>query len=437
MHRDSPSGTFQRRLIVTTDEAIGRLPGSFRGRQAAWKQPSAVGHTAPDVPGVASAACMPAIVLRRARPAKSRLTSRLAPLADVPGQRVATSGMLRLIGGAPKCRIDCLHRGAVAAMIIGPLPMMYQVSPDRCRGWRAVRSRRVRRVRPHPVRERGAGLDVRLRGRGAARDIRRRTGAAVQPRGARDAAATVFEPSGDPHHGRGPARRRATKGRDTVPRRGRPDSNYPRGSVRGRRVHRRRRREGTPGAGTGHPERVRAPRRRDRRKHRRRTLRPGDQTIVDSQRRLAECLAVERSALWELANPEGDEFVYTHVWSADPAVPLPPGAPARRHALPVGAVAAARGRSVSFAAGTRFRPHRPEELSDPRRQVERIRPAHWCGGKIMGVLTFAAITTERSWSGMRGGSPAARGQRVCRKQPRSPASAPAGARSAHSPKYGV
>ena len=124
-----------------------------------------------------------------------------------------------------------------------------------------------------------------------------------------------------------------------------------------------------------------------------------DETIVDSQRRLAELIGAERSALWQLAG-DGDDLVYTHVWSAHPAMelPLPEDLPAQQH-FPWVLSELREGRSVSFASTTEIASPIDRKSFDALGAKSHVSVPLLVGGKMVGVLTFATVSAERSWSG--------------------------------------
>jgi formate hydrogenlyase transcriptional activator len=124
-----------------------------------------------------------------------------------------------------------------------------------------------------------------------------------------------------------------------------------------------------------------------------------DEAIVDSQRRLAEFLGVERSSLWQPVDGRDDEFVYTHVWRADPSVPLPNS----EHLLadthfPWAMSRLRDGEIVAFTS--------VDEVPSGTDRESYRRVGHRSGvsiplitdGKLIGFISFGTLTFEHAWS---------------------------------------
>ena len=122
-----------------------------------------------------------------------------------------------------------------------------------------------------------------------------------------------------------------------------------------------------------------------------------DAHVAASQRQLAGLLGVERSTVWQ---PDADgDLRYTHVWLKDPSIELPSrdtfSATAR---FPWSVAQMRAGQMAAF--GT------IDELPDPVDRASHIRIGTRSGiflplmsdGHLLGSLTFATLTSERTWS---------------------------------------
>ena len=123
-----------------------------------------------------------------------------------------------------------------------------------------------------------------------------------------------------------------------------------------------------------------------------------DDRIVESQRQLCGLLEVDRSWLWE---PHGDLFTCTHLWSRDDIqapVPLPDALEAREH-LPwlLSQVEAGHIVAVSRIDEVPSAPDR-ESLRRIGTQSTITVPLS-VGSKLIGILSFGTLRTERTWSG--------------------------------------
>ena len=123
-----------------------------------------------------------------------------------------------------------------------------------------------------------------------------------------------------------------------------------------------------------------------------------DDRIVESQRQLCGLLEVDRSWLWE---PHGDLFTCTHLWSRDDIqapVPLPDALEAREH-LPwlLSQVEAGHIVAVSRIDDVPSAPDR-ESLRRIGTQSTITVPLS-VGSKLIGILSFGTLRTERTWSG--------------------------------------
>jgi formate hydrogenlyase transcriptional activator len=124
-----------------------------------------------------------------------------------------------------------------------------------------------------------------------------------------------------------------------------------------------------------------------------------DEAIVESQRRLAEFLGVERSSLWQPVDDRDDEFVYTHVWRADPTVPLPESEHLLAGAHFPWVLSRLRdGEIVAFASVDEV----PSEIDrDSYRRVgsrSAVSIPLITDGKLIGFISFGTLTFERAWS---------------------------------------
>ncbi len=123
-----------------------------------------------------------------------------------------------------------------------------------------------------------------------------------------------------------------------------------------------------------------------------------DDRIVESQRQLCGLLEVDRSWLWE---PHGDLFTCTHLWSRDDIqapVPLPDALEAREH-LPwlLSQVEAGHIVAVNRVDDVPSAPDR-ESLRRIGTQSAITVPLA-VGSKLIGILSFGTLRTERTWSG--------------------------------------
>ena len=123
-----------------------------------------------------------------------------------------------------------------------------------------------------------------------------------------------------------------------------------------------------------------------------------DDRIVESQRQLCGLLEVDRSWLWE---PHGDLFTCTHLWSRDDIqapVPLPDALEAREH-LPwlLSQVEAGHIVAVSRIDDVPSAPDR-ESLRRIGTQSTITVPLS-VGSKLIGILSFGTLRSERTWSG--------------------------------------
>jgi transcriptional regulator with GAF, ATPase, and Fis domain len=123
-----------------------------------------------------------------------------------------------------------------------------------------------------------------------------------------------------------------------------------------------------------------------------------DDRIVESQRQLCGLLEVDRSWLWE---PHGDLFTCTHLWSRDDIqapVPLPDALEAREH-LPwlLSQVEAGHIIAVSRVDDVPSAPDR-ESLRRIGTQSTITVPLS-VGSKLIGILSFGTLRSERTWSG--------------------------------------
>ena len=123
-----------------------------------------------------------------------------------------------------------------------------------------------------------------------------------------------------------------------------------------------------------------------------------DDRIVESQRQLCGLLEVDRSWLWE---PHGDLFTCTHLWSRDDIqapVPLPDALEAREH-LPWLLSQVEAGHIVAVS--------RIDDVPSPpdRESLRRIGTQSTItvplsvGSKLIGILSFGTLRSERTWSG--------------------------------------
>src|SRR6187399_342271 len=123
-----------------------------------------------------------------------------------------------------------------------------------------------------------------------------------------------------------------------------------------------------------------------------------DDRIVESQRQLCGLLEVDRSWLWE---PHGDLFTCTHLWSRDDIqspVPLPDALEAREH-LPwlLSQVEAGHIIAVTRIDDVPSAPDR-ESLRRIGTQSTITVPLS-VGSKLIGILSFGTLRSERTWSG--------------------------------------
>ena len=123
-----------------------------------------------------------------------------------------------------------------------------------------------------------------------------------------------------------------------------------------------------------------------------------DDRIVESQRQLCGLLEVDRSWLWE---PHGDLFTCTHLWSRDDIqtpVPVPDALEAREH-LPwlLSQVEAGHIIAVSRIDEVPSAPDR-ESLRRIGTQSTITVPLS-VGSKLIGILSFGTLRSERTWSG--------------------------------------
>ena len=123
-----------------------------------------------------------------------------------------------------------------------------------------------------------------------------------------------------------------------------------------------------------------------------------DDRIVESQRQLCGLLEADRSWLWE---PHGDLFTCTHLWSRDDIqspVPLPDALEAREH-LPwlLSQVEAGHIIAVNRIDDVPSAPDR-ESLRRIGTQSTITVPLS-VGSKLIGILSFGTLRSERTWSG--------------------------------------
>ena len=123
-----------------------------------------------------------------------------------------------------------------------------------------------------------------------------------------------------------------------------------------------------------------------------------DDRIIESQRQLCGLLEVDRSWLWE---PHGDLFTCTHLWSRDDIqtpVPVPDALEAREHLpwlvsqLEAGQIIAVSGIDEVPSAADRESLRRIGTIST-------IAVPLAVGSRLIGILSFGTLRTERVWSG--------------------------------------
>ena len=121
-----------------------------------------------------------------------------------------------------------------------------------------------------------------------------------------------------------------------------------------------------------------------------------DREIQDAQRRICECLGLERSTLGQFIGPHG-EPVFTHSW-AIPGFEPNPLAPVGK-LFPWLAEHVRSGHRVQFSSVDEL----PEEAATDKETLRRLGPKSnlsfplMVGGEVLGALSFGALRAERQW----------------------------------------
>jgi formate hydrogenlyase transcriptional activator len=121
-----------------------------------------------------------------------------------------------------------------------------------------------------------------------------------------------------------------------------------------------------------------------------------DSQVRETQKRICETLALDRSTLFQVS-PSGDDVVVTHAWAAE-GFELPPSVSAQD--LPWCARVVLSGQRLSFA--------RVEDLPDEAVKDKETLRQHgpksnvtfplFSNGKVIGCLSFGSMREEREWS---------------------------------------
>ena len=122
-----------------------------------------------------------------------------------------------------------------------------------------------------------------------------------------------------------------------------------------------------------------------------------DERIAGGQRRVAEVLGVDRSSLWQL---DGGDFVYTHVWRRDAALPAPPPPPLLRasQCFPWVLEQVRSGRVVSFTRLDQLPSSTDRESYRQLGTKSGVAVPLMVNEELVGILSFASYHQERTWS---------------------------------------
>ncbi len=125
-----------------------------------------------------------------------------------------------------------------------------------------------------------------------------------------------------------------------------------------------------------------------------------NQAIQESQRRVCECLGLDRSTLWLFSKKEAGEFLLTHVHQPPGSPPVPDHMRAKEH-FPWSLKKIAAGVTVLIARLADLPPEAARDRESFRLYETRstmLIPLAVGGEAVFGALSFAAMREERDWS---------------------------------------
>jgi len=125
-----------------------------------------------------------------------------------------------------------------------------------------------------------------------------------------------------------------------------------------------------------------------------------DHAILDSQRRVCECLDLDRSTLWQISKEDRDQVQLTHIYQP-PASPQPPDRMQARDHFPWSQQKMLAGEIVVISRLSDFPPEAGRDQETFRFYGTKstvLIPLSVGGSAILGALSFAATRGERHWS---------------------------------------
>ncbi|HUJ16529.1 MAG TPA: sigma 54-interacting transcriptional regulator [Nitrospirota bacterium] len=125
-----------------------------------------------------------------------------------------------------------------------------------------------------------------------------------------------------------------------------------------------------------------------------------DRAILDSQRRVCECLDLDRSTLWQISKEDRDHVLLTHIYQP-PASPQPPDRMQAKDYFPWSQQKMLAGEIVVISRLSDFPPEAGRDQETFRLYETKstvLIPLSVGGSAIIGALSFAATRGERHWS---------------------------------------
>ena len=125
-----------------------------------------------------------------------------------------------------------------------------------------------------------------------------------------------------------------------------------------------------------------------------------DSEIVDAQRQICECLDIDRATLWQIPEDEPGKMVLTHLHQPPGSLPSPEGMNAAEF-FPWSTQKVMNGEIVIFSKPSALPPEAgidKENFSVYGTQADVLVPLSSGKGPVFGLLTFAVMHEERSWT---------------------------------------
>jgi len=125
-----------------------------------------------------------------------------------------------------------------------------------------------------------------------------------------------------------------------------------------------------------------------------------DQGIQDAQRRVCECLHLDRSTLWQLSGKEPGAFLLTHMHQIPGGPQVTDHVQAKEH-FPWSAEMISAGETVVISKLSDFPPEAIRDVESFRMHGTKstvLVPLSVGVGKVIGAMSFATTAEERNWS---------------------------------------